>query len=105
MDVTVYGCIDSARWTLRALPDGDEDELAVAWSPKIIFPHEGEFRITGCIGGPGGDYAGYRDLTVSDNPAEGGGRASGAAGASTLGAAMVPALAIASRRGAGEDRR
>jgi hypothetical protein len=63
-DTTVYGCIDRVQWDVFK---GDELVKSVsAWSPKIDFPEEGDYRIVLNLGGPGGFSAEELNISVEE---------------------------------------
>ena len=64
-DTSVYGCIDKVSWDIF---DGAEKIRSIsAWSPKIEFPEEKEYRIVLNLGGPGGLTAEELTLTVQES--------------------------------------
>ena len=68
-DTTVYGCIDRVQWDVFK---GDSLVKSVsAWSPKIEFPEEGDYRIVLNLGGPGGFSAEELNITVEETAAGG----------------------------------
>ena len=63
-DTSVYGCIDQIAWHVF---DGDELVQEIqAWSPKIEFPAEGDYRVVLNVGGPGGVAAAELNIEVTE---------------------------------------
>ena len=59
-DTTVYGCIEQAQWDVF---DGDTlIQSKEAWSPTLLLPANGTYRVVLNLGGPGGTYA--EELTI-----------------------------------------
>ncbi len=70
-DTSVYGCIDQIQWDVFK---GDTlIQSLSAWSPKIEFPEEGEYRVVLNVGGPGGVSAGEIKIDAVDQKGERGG--------------------------------
>lgn len=63
-DTSVYGCVDQIVWEVY---DGDELIQSVsAWSPKIEFPGEGNYKVLMNVGGPGGVSAAELSIDVTE---------------------------------------
>ena len=63
-DTSVYGCIDKVSWDVF---DGTEKIRSIsAWSPKIEFPEEKDYRVVLNLGGPGGLTAEELTVTVQE---------------------------------------
>jgi len=65
-DTTVYGCIDQVSWDVY---QGETLVKSVsAWSPKIEFPEDGDYKIVLSLGGPGGETVDELTVSVSNSP-------------------------------------
>jgi MYXO-CTERM domain-containing protein len=51
VDTSVYGCVERIRWDV--FQGGDLIRSISAWSPKIEFPKEGEYRVVLNVAAPG----------------------------------------------------
>ncbi|MFH1463692.1 MAG: PKD domain-containing protein [Pseudomonadota bacterium] len=93
-DTSVYGCLDTVLWQIY---QGETlvDELS-AWSPKVILPDEGTYRVLLNVGGPGGMAA--AELEIDTTADKDGGCNSAPVGLGLLGLLSSLGLAISRRR-------
>lgn len=57
VDTSVYGCIERIRWDIFEAGGDTPIQSVSAWSPKINFPGEGEYRVVLNVGAPGELYS------------------------------------------------
>ena len=53
VDTSVYGCIERIRWDVFKVGSDTPLQSISAWSPKIEFSEEGEYRVVLNVGAPG----------------------------------------------------
>jgi len=95
-DTTVYGCIDRIQWDVF---QGETLIKSVsAWSPKIEFPEEGEYKVVLNVGGPGGITAGELTIDAEDKPGEDMGGCQAAPAAAGLSGLLLGLAGLARRR-------
>ena len=95
-DTSVYGCIDQVTW--EVYKGSELVQSASAWSPKIEFPSEGEYRVVLNVGGPGGLSAGEITINAEDKAGDRGGCEVVSGTAAGLAGLLVGVAAAARRR-------
>jgi hypothetical protein len=90
-DTTVYGCIEQAQWDVFK---GDElIQSKQAWSPKLVLPADGTYRVVLNLGGPGG--IGAEELSIETGSATG---CSALGAGAALSGALIGLFAVGFRR-------
>ena len=95
-DTTVYGCIDRVQWDV--FKGGELVKSVSAWSPKIEFPEEGDYKVVLNLGGPGGVTAEELDISVAFHNADSGCSATGHNNNALFFAGLLVLLPVAVRR-------
>ncbi len=70
VDTSVYGCIEHIRWDVFKVGDDTPFQSISAWSPKIDFPENGQYRVVLNVGAPG-DLYNAEELLIDVNPVSG----------------------------------
>ena len=63
VDTSVYGCIERIRWDVFKGDSTEPMRTISAWSPKIDFEEEGDYRVVLYVGAPG-DLVAAEELLI-----------------------------------------
>ena len=72
VDTSVYGCIERIRWDVFKGDSTEPIRSISAWSPKIDFEEEGDYRVVLYVGAPG-DLVAAEELLIKVEEAAGSG--------------------------------